>query len=218
MKKRRNKLQKTRILLYIVLLLILGILALIDKLSIPALIICYIVIEVVFNRYKLWRKSRYLKATLDVVDRMEGEEFEEFLEIHFKEDNYKVSLTPKTCDYGADLILKKSGIKTVVQAKRWKQKVGIEAVQQAVASINYYKADTSMVVTNSYFTQNAENLAKANNVTLINRRDLSFFINHKKENREKCPVCNSDLVEKEGRYGLFIGCTNYPKCKYTHKI
>lgn len=31
---------------------------------------------------------------------------------------------------------------------------------------------------------------------------------------EKCPVCGSDLVYKEGRYGKFVACSNYPTCKY----
>jgi DNA topoisomerase-1 len=36
---------------------------------------------------------------------------------------------------------------------------------------------------------------------------------------EKCPECQEgDLVIKEGRYGKFIACTNYPTCKYTKNI
>ncbi len=31
---------------------------------------------------------------------------------------------------------------------------------------------------------------------------------------QKCPKCGGDLVIKNGRYGRFIGCSNYPKCKY----
>ncbi|KKQ80455.1 MAG: topoisomerase protein [Parcubacteria group bacterium GW2011_GWC2_38_7] len=34
---------------------------------------------------------------------------------------------------------------------------------------------------------------------------------------EKCPDCESPLVEKHGRFGPFIGCSNYPKCKYIQK-
>jgi DNA topoisomerase I len=30
----------------------------------------------------------------------------------------------------------------------------------------------------------------------------------------KCPDCQSDLVVKMGRYGKFIGCSNYPQCKH----
>lgn len=40
-----------------------------------------------------------------------------------------------------------------------------------------------------------------------------------KQKRKKCPKCNSGtLVERDGRYGSFYGCSNYPKCKHTEKI
>jgi DNA topoisomerase-1 len=31
---------------------------------------------------------------------------------------------------------------------------------------------------------------------------------------EKCPRCSSNLVIKQGRYGEFTACTNYPECRY----
>ncbi len=35
---------------------------------------------------------------------------------------------------------------------------------------------------------------------------------------EKCPRCGSNLVIKQGRFGEFTACTNYPECKYVkHK-
>ena len=36
---------------------------------------------------------------------------------------------------------------------------------------------------------------------------------------EKCPTCNEgQLLRRHGRFGEFIGCQNYPKCKYTRPI
>ena len=34
---------------------------------------------------------------------------------------------------------------------------------------------------------------------------------------ELCPECNSDLVIRQGRYGKFVACSNYPTCKYIKK-
>lgn len=34
----------------------------------------------------------------------------------------------------------------------------------------------------------------------------------------KCPKCNSDLKVARGKYGPFIGCSNYPECKYIERI
>ncbi len=62
---------------------------------------------------------------------------------------------------------------------------------------------------------------------LLSRCKNLFFLNIKKEHiqniknniidkdNNKCPKCGGQLVERTGKYGSFIGCSNYPKCKYT---
>ncbi|MDD2213660.1 MAG: type I DNA topoisomerase [Oscillospiraceae bacterium] len=35
---------------------------------------------------------------------------------------------------------------------------------------------------------------------------------------EKCPECGGNLVIKEGRYGKFVACSNFPECKYTRNL
>ena len=37
------------------------------------------------------------------------------------------------------------------------------------------------------------------------------------ETGELCPLCNSPLVKRRGKFGEFIGCRNYPECKYIKK-
>ena len=39
----------------------------------------------------------------------------------------------------------------------------------------------------------------------------------KVEGRE-CPTCGNPLVYREGRYGRFIGCSTFPKCRFTEQI
>ena len=39
-----------------------------------------------------------------------------------------------------------------------------------------------------------------------------------KETGETCPECGSVLVERKSRFGTtFVGCSNYPKCRYIKK-
>ena len=33
-----------------------------------------------------------------------------------------------------------------------------------------------------------------------------------------CPKCDGGLIKKRGKYGYFLGCTNYPVCNYMEKI
>lgn len=30
-----------------------------------------------------------------------------------------------------------------------------------------------------------------------------------------CPKCGGHLVKRNGKYGTFYGCSNYPKCRFT---
>lgn len=122
---------------------------------------------------KHFREMSYLRSPLSKIDKMSGEEFELYLKAFFEKNGYKVTLTPASNDYGADLILEKKDETTVVQAKRYDGKVGTAAVQEVVAARDYYEASGCIVVTNSFFTKNAQGLAEANEVTLWDRDIVS---------------------------------------------
>ena len=32
-----------------------------------------------------------------------------------------------------------------------------------------------------------------------------------------CPKCGGQLIKRNGKYGSFYGCSNYPNCKFTTK-
>lgn len=131
---------------------------------------------------KYIRNKRLRQSGIEEIDRMTGREFEEYLAVLFRTYGYHAKVTRGSGDYGADLILTKNGRKTVVQAKRYKNNVGIKSVQEIIGAVNYYQADRAMVVTNSFFTKPAINLAQANNVQLINRDQLiSLILRSKRE-------------------------------------
>ncbi len=33
-----------------------------------------------------------------------------------------------------------------------------------------------------------------------------------------CPKCKEPMIQKEGRFGLFLACTGYPECKHTESV
>ena len=33
-----------------------------------------------------------------------------------------------------------------------------------------------------------------------------------------CPLCNSEAHRRKGKYGMFWGCSAFPKCKWTQSI
>ncbi|MEG3908634.1 restriction endonuclease [Microcoleus sp. w1-18aA5] len=121
-------------------------------------------------------RKRLLDSGILEVDEMTGKEFENFLYLYFINFGYSVKLTQDSQDYGADLILYKDGSKTVVQAKRSKNPVGIKAVQEVAGAVKHYNGNKGRVITNNRFTENAYNLAESNDIELWDRKRLIEFI------------------------------------------
>ncbi len=71
------------------------------------------------------------------------------------------------------------------------------------------------------FHNKTDEISKKQNIEIIEtiNRDLQEHFFGKDENATKCPDCaNGQLSIKSGRYGIFVGCSNYPECKYTKQI
>lgn len=136
--------------------------------------------------YKLKIKHFFCDVTIEKIDALGGRDFEELVELIFKYSGYQTSLTKSSSDYGADVIAKKRGITWVVQTKLYyNHQVGNASVQQASSAIDYYNANFACVVTNWKFSSQAKNLAKAQNVLLIDRQNLIDFLKCIKENRKE---------------------------------
>lgn len=53
----------------------------------------------------------------------------------------------------------------------------------------------------------------------IRKNDGTFIvINANDKLSDNCPECGNELVVKKGPSGIFAGCKNYPKCKFTSNI
>ncbi|MBP7967215.1 restriction endonuclease [Candidatus Woesebacteria bacterium] len=135
------------------------------------LLLFLIVIRFVWLMYKQYLLA---KAGMPEIDRMTGDEFEQRLGILFEKFGYTVEYVGShRGDFGADLVIEKARMRTVVQAKRHASYIPERAVQEAVAAIKMYKAHRAMVVTNNYFSRAARALAKANDVELWDRDELA---------------------------------------------
>ena len=54
-------------------------------------------------------------------------------------------------------------------------------------------------------------------MTQFNKVQKVMYVDEPIPTGEKCPKCGAPLVYKEGKNGQFIGCSNYPSCKYVQK-
>ncbi len=141
----------------------------------------------IWLRWKLHRKRRYdlSKITLKDIDKMDGHEFEDYLFVLLSALPYEqVYQTKKSRDYGADLIFEDEGVRTVVQAKRYREKLGLSAVQEIFTAQTYYKANQAVIITTaSRISDPCLKLASATGVKIIDREDLEDMIRLFKKGR-----------------------------------
>ena len=104
-----------------------------------------------------------------------GYEFEEYVAKLYEKLGYKTKVTRKSGDQGADIIADKDNKRYVIQAKFYSSSVNNKAVQEVVASIGMYNADYGIVVTNNTYTSSAVELAKANNIELVDGDKIEKF-------------------------------------------
>lgn len=140
------------------------------------IIIGLVSLTVIIRLIREAQAARLRRSGIAQIDKMEGIQFEKYLEQLFRLQGYKANMTHAQGDYGADLVISRNGEKIVVQAKRYSKNVGLKAVQEVHGAIAHYKASAGWVVTNSGYTQQARNLAVSNNVRLIGRDELVEMI------------------------------------------
>ncbi|AJG91178.1 restriction endonuclease (plasmid) [Bacillus tropicus] len=138
-----------------------------------------------YGSYLLAEDEDNVSITLESIDEMDGYQFEEFVAKLFVEMGYKAEVTNSSGDYGIDVIAKRKGLSIGIQAKRYSDKVPNKAVQEVIAGISYYKLDQGLVITNNYFTRQAQNQAKGTNVLLWDRDMLQQKLHELYRNIEK---------------------------------
>lgn len=111
-----------------------------------------------------------------------GPQFEMYLENLFNELGYKVKRSGKAGDQGADLILKKGDYVYAIQAKFYTGKLSNTPVQEVAGALKLYNANQGVVITNSEFTSGAKQLAKANDVILIDGKGLKKLTDYAMNN------------------------------------
>lgn len=119
------------------------------------------------------------------IDHMKGYQFEKFMQGVYQNMGYHVQHTPISGDQGADLILTdKNGQRIAIQVKRYSGKVSNKAIQEVVAAKAMYRCSEGVVVTNSWFTQSAKQLASVNGIGLVDRNGLRKLLLETEENAE----------------------------------
>lgn len=131
------------------------------------------------------RLQKYLEnITIEDIDGLDGHAFEDVMYELFKSCRLKVEKTPKSRDYGADLIITTRHERIVLQCKLYyNHNVGNSAIQEISTAKNYYDATLGIVITNSHFTKPAKTLAESNDIKILDREDLCEFLSADKKSK-----------------------------------
>ena len=98
----------------------------------------------------------------------------------------------------------------------------LEVVSHVVYSLgllNIMKSYTEEIIMETNVVNLYKRIVGANNTDKVARKEHVENIRNYKYKTEIgiCPRCGGNLVERHGRYGTFIGCSNYPRCKFILK-
>lgn len=115
----------------------------------------------------------FLNSSLEKVDKMNGYDFEYYCgNLLIKNGFRDIKITGKSGDFGVDILAKK-GVRTyAIQCKRYSDKVGQDAVRQIMMGQMRYKSDVAVVMTNSFLTSGAINIARQNGVQVWDRNTI----------------------------------------------
>ena len=147
-------------------------------------------------------KCKKVLEELVEIDNMSGTEFEDYCIklLYFSGllPYSSYSKTKKSGDFGADIIITTLfNLKISVQCKRLKSSpIRVDAIQEVVASKEYYKTKKCMIISNSKLTPAASELALKNNVLVVDRDKLIKLIKIKNSNLKP-------IIQKK-QWNLFV--------------
>lgn len=115
--------------------------------------------------------------SLDACDKMDGWEFENYCAGLLRLNGFKkVIVTRGSGDHGIDITATMWGAKFDLQCKRYNGAVSNKAVQEVYTGYTYYDLQVPVIITNSYFTQQAIEEATKTGVQLWDGNKLEELI------------------------------------------
>ncbi len=205
-----------------------------SKFYIYLALILFLAAVIVFAAKKI-SKARFEKVNEGQLDRelinklrqMPPAEFEDYIADLYNGLGYKTEVVGGSHGGDIDVIAKKDNITRFIQCKKFiTAKVTLPDVRDFYGALADHLFGTKGIfITTNVFTAEAEQFVKDKPIELIDGHELVSLIKFNQKNKKAieqgeslCPKCNGRLVKKTGRYGNFLGCENFPRCRYVEEI
>src|SRR5512134_867373 len=134
----------------------------------------FVVIAIIAGVRQLRRPgAKRVAATLERARGLSGEGFVSALETGFRREGYAVT----RMEGGADLVLRREGLTTLVACKRWKaMRAGIEPLREFEAATREQGAVVRMYVAAGEVTEGARAFAAEKNIRLVQEEELARLL------------------------------------------
>ena len=131
-------------------------------------------------------------SVLNDFDNLDGAKFEEWCASLLRNNGFtNVEVTKASGDQGVDILAQKNDIKYAIQCKCYSSNLGNSPVQEVHAGKSMYNCHVGVVMTNSYFTSSAKELAKVTGVLLWDREKLLQMMSNTEETRSNLSFNNA---------------------------
>ena len=183
------------------------------------------------KRIKIGQDWRTEQELLQNLRSLTPSEFEKFIADLFTQLGFKSEAVGKSNDGGIDVIAVKDNVTSYIQCKKFiSREVTVGAIRDFYGALaNKLANGKGYFITTNKFTLEAQKFAEDKPIELIdgfrlidyikltNKDIITTVVSNDTENMT-CPECGNKLIKKRGKFGYFIGCSNYPNCRFTRKI
>jgi restriction system protein len=173
-------------------------------------------------------------SSLGFLQTLEPMTFQRLIWLAYEKAGYVVQETPGGPDGGVDGFLERDGRRLVLQCKRFRSDVSEPIVRDLFGTAQHHRADGAVLVTTGRISGPARSFCEGKNIELLDGEALLILLETARitadlvpesfvateipaalRNVACCPRCGGDLRHRLGRRGPFIGCSNFPTCRYT---
>ena len=179
-----------------------------------------------FSNRRLYKSQKSIAQVRD----LSWHDFERLIcEALRRERGFEARLTKGGADGGVDIVLESGGQSILVQCKHWRSaKIGVKPIRELAGVVAAENAMGGIFVCSGTYTKEARRFAEQSSIELIDGKGLVEMMDLETPPTsvtmdnvgDTCPRCGSTLVQRTAKRGKragegFIGCSGFPKCRYT---